>query len=181
MRRTFIAATAKIASDQDGYILELHDGALQYLSSDKDFSEVSFKTYNIALNKLTEPTGNRDDFAETTSWDIVKAALAANEWPADLQRQFFDRLTQGLRAIAMCAFVGAVALFPHARRGRNWVPFELVPIVVAYFDTSLDSFIGGPPVVQAFTGTAVVFGMGMLILGWRLHLFRRPRPRALPA
>ena len=68
MRHTYIAKTATVATDTDGYVLELHDGSLQYLSKDSDFSQVSFKTYNVALNKL-----DRARSKTATSWPSATA------------------------------------------------------------------------------------------------------------
>src|SRR6185312_5245863 len=119
----------------------------QYLSDKKDFSEISFKGYNIALNKLTEQAENRDNLAESTSWDLVSGAMARGEWTPDTVKRLISRLSEGLRAISMVVFVGALAFMPHARRGRARVPMELVPLAVAYADKTIGGYIGGPPVV----------------------------------
>lgn len=179
MRRTFIAKSAKVGTDQNGYVLELHDGSLQYLSKANDFSQVSFKTYNVALGKFAQAAGNEDDVMARNSWEIVADAMAGN-FPLDAQRTLYDRLAQGVRVIAMCVFMGALAGFPHARRGRNWIPLELVALGAAYAATGINANIPGPPLVTNFTGPIVVLVAGLLILFWRLRPFH-PQLHASPA
>jgi len=180
MRRTFIAKSAKVGTDQDGYVLELHDGSLQYLSKDKDFSQVSFKTYNVALGKFTQAAGGNDDLMSRTTPEIMADAQGRDGFTLDMQRTVYDRLAQGVRVFAMCIFMGALAGFPHARRGRNWVPLELVALGAAYAATGINANISGPAFVTNFTGPIVVLVAGVLILAWRLRLLQ-PRFRARPA
>ncbi|HTJ57805.1 MAG TPA: LptF/LptG family permease [Devosiaceae bacterium] len=180
MRRTYIAKSAKIATDQDGYVLQMHDGSLQYLSADKAFSQVAFKTYNISLNRLTASTGGPDNLAESTTPEILARAFASNSWSPDLERRLFDRLAEGLRVVAMCVFMGALAIFPTGRRGRAWVPLELVALAVAYAGNGISSNMAGPPALAALSGPAAVLVAGLLVLGWRLNLLR-PRLRMRPA
>ena len=56
---------------------------------------------------------------------IADVAPATGGWTPDMIRRLVDRMAEGLRAISMCVFMAALALFPHARRGRgrrrsNW-------------------------------------------------------------
>jgi hypothetical protein len=97
-----------------------------------------------------------------------------------MQRTVFDRLAQGVRVFAMCIFMGALAGFPHARRGRNWIPLELVALGAAYAATGINANISGSPFVTNFTGPIVVLVAGLVILLWRLRLFQ-PRLRVRPA
>jgi lipopolysaccharide export system permease protein len=180
MRRTYIAKSAKISSDQNGYVLEMHDGSLQYLSAEGAFSQVAFRTYDIALNKLTASTGGHDTPAETTSWDLVMRGLASHSWPADVQEHLFDRLADGLRVAGMCIFMGALSIFPSGRRGRAMVPLELVTLIAAYAGKGISANIGGPPIVSTLSGPLVVLMVGVIVLVWRLRLFA-PGPRRRPA
>jgi lipopolysaccharide export system permease protein len=174
MRRTYSAKTAKVASDKDGYVLQLNDGTLQYLSPDKGFSEISFKGYNIALSKLTEQLGNPDNLAERTSWDLVSNAAATGDWTPDVVRRLVNRTTEGLRAVAMVVFMAALLLLPHARRRRGWLPLELVPLMVAYADKTITGNIPGPPYLTVLSGSVLILLAGLAILAVRLRVIPLP-------
>ncbi|HVX80628.1 MAG TPA: LptF/LptG family permease [Devosiaceae bacterium] len=176
MRRTYSAATAKVGLGTDGYVIELHDGTLQYFSAAGAFSEISFKKYNVGLKKLTEQVENRDNLAESTSWDLFNQAQAAGGWSMDVLKRLMQRCSEGLRAIAMVVFIAALTIFPHARRGRARFPLELVPLIVAYADKTITGSFGGP-LLGYFAGPIVVLGLGLLILLLRLRLVPLPRLR----
>lgn len=179
MRRTYTAKTAKVGTDKDGYVLLLKDGSLQYLSADHDFSQISFKSYSVALNKLTEQVDNRDDLAESTSVDLV-AKAASSGWTDEILRRLLQRMAEGLRAIAMVVFMAALAIFPHARRGRTWVPMELVAIIVAYADKTVTSNLGGTSHLGYFSGPLVVLTAGLAVFAVRMRLLRLPVLVRLP-
>lgn len=181
MRRTYLASSAKVATDASGYVLELHEGSLQYLSPKGDFSEVSFKTYNIGLDKLTQATGERDALVERTTPELVAAALAGQHWDEATLRRIFTRLAEGLRAIGMCVFMAALAAFPHGRRGRARFPLELVPLLVAYADKTITENLPLPTGAGQFAGPLAVLVLGLVVLGFRLRLFRLPASRPRPA
>ena len=174
MRRTYSAKTARIAADADkNYVLELHDGTLQYLSDKGDFSEISFKTYNIGLNKLTEQVENHDNLAETTSWELVQAGLASGQWPADVVHRLLERMAEGLRTISMCVFMAALMAFPNARRRRPRFPRELLPLIVAYADKTISGFSGDSN-WGLYAGPLTVLIVGLVILIVRLRVIPLP-------
>ncbi|MDR3474709.1 MAG: LptF/LptG family permease [Devosia sp.] len=180
MRRTYSAKTAKVGSDKNGYVLQLNNGTLQYLSDDKDFSEISFKGYNIALSKLTGQLGSADSLGEATSWELVSDATATGHWTPDVVQRLVERMTEGLRAIAMTVFMGGLLLLPHARRGRGRLPLELVPLMVAYADKTINGSIAGPPYLTVMAGPVVILLAGSVILAFRLQLFfHLPRARTI--
>jgi lipopolysaccharide export system permease protein len=166
-RRTYSARTAKIASDGRGYLLELHDGTLQYLTKGTDFSEIAFKTYDIGLTQLVQATANRDPNEARTTYEIVATALAEHQMAPATWRLLLKRLAEGLRVISMCVFMAAVAAFPHARRRRTRFPLELVPLLVAYAGNLTENF-ALPPVLSQFAGPTAVLIAGLAILGFRL-------------
>jgi lipopolysaccharide export system permease protein len=181
MRRTYSAATAKLARSPAGYVLELHDGSLQYLSNTGDFSQIAFKTYNIGLDKLTQPQGERDQRAERTTPELVSAALAAGHWDEATLKRLFTRLAEGLRAVAMCTFMAALAAFPSGRRRRAWFPLELVPLLVAYADKSITENVPLPVGIGQFAGPGTVLVAGLVVLVFRLHPFATARAGARAA
>jgi lipopolysaccharide export system permease protein len=182
MRRTYSAKTAKVGTDASGYVLEMHDGTLQYLSADNDFSQVSFKTYNIALDKLTQPDVSRNGLDERTTPELIAiASKGGGKWTGSTVHELIDRLSEGLRAISMCVFMAALTAFPHARRGRARFPLELIPLLVAYADKSITSSLGGPPGLLQLAGPLAVLVIGIVMLGYRLRLLRPVMRAARPA
>jgi lipopolysaccharide export system permease protein len=182
MRRTYSAKTAKIGADgNQNYVLELHDGTLQYLSDKNDFSEISFKVYNVGLNKLTEQVENRDNLAESTSLELVARGLATGQWTPDVVHRLLQRLAEGVRAIGMSVFMAALTAFPHARRRRGWFPMELTPLIVAYADKTICSTVGVTTDWSLYSGPLAVLVAGLVILAFRLRLVPVPSWRAWPA
>lgn len=169
-RRTYSAKTAKIAADSEGYLLELHDGTLQYLSKGTDFSEIAFKTYDIGLKQLVQATLNRDPNEARTTYEIVANAVADHQLAPATFRLLLKRMAEGLRVISMCVFMAAITAFPHARRRRTRFPLELVPLLVAYAGNLTENF-ALPPILSQFAGPAAILAAGLLVLAYRL----RPR------
>jgi lipopolysaccharide export system permease protein len=180
VRRTYSAKTAKVATDDGGYVLELHDGTLQYLSAAHEFSQISFKTYNVGLDRLTEPTGSPDDLPGQGSLDIIQRANADHNWSDAVSRRLVERFAEGLRAIAMVMFMTGLIAFPNARRGRGRPPLELVPLFVAYADKTIVGAFGLAP-YAALTGPTAVLLAGALILLLRLRPFAQVGLRRRPA
>jgi len=183
MRRTYTAKTAKVGTDKDGYVLLLNDGSLQYMSAEKDFSQIAFKSYNVGLNKLTEQVDNKDNLAESTSIDLVRRGMATG-WTDDIVRRLLQRMAEGARAIGMVVFIAALTVFPHARRGRGRVPMELVPIIAAYADKTITTNVFGDVSWAPFTGPAALLLAGIAIFAVRTQLIvlpSLPRFRARPA
>jgi lipopolysaccharide export system permease protein len=176
MRRTYSASTARIGTTPNGYVLELHDGTLQYLSAKGDFSQVSFKSYEIALDRLTRSGPGHDTLDEHTTAQLVAAALSTHNWSEGTLHALFDRLAEGLRAIAMCVFMASLCAFPNARRRRARFPLELVPLLAAYADKTITSNFAGPTPPALLEGPAVVLLAGVVILMFRLKIFR-PVPK----
>jgi len=177
MRHTYSAKTAQIGTNANGYVLELHDGTLQYLSDKGDFSQVSFKSYDLGLNRLTQAAANHDDLDDHTSGELVTAALADHRWSNGILHALFDRLSEGLRAISMCVFMASLTAFPHARRRRGLFPLELVPLLVAYADKTITSNFTGSWPPALLEGPTAILLAGVVILLFRLKIFMRvPRP-----
>jgi lipopolysaccharide export system permease protein len=172
MRHTYSAKTAQLGSNGQGYVLELHDGTLQYLSSKGDFSEVSFKSYDLGLNRLTAADPNHNNLDEHGSLELVSGALASGNWSPDIQHALYDRASEGLRAIAMCVFMASLTAFPNARRRRTFFPLELVPLLVAYADKTITSNLAGPAPPALLEGPGAVLACGLLIFALKLRRFR---------
>ncbi len=181
MRRTYVARTATVAADEQGYVLQLRDGAIQHMSADNRFSEVAFARYDMALERLTGAAEAREGLGEMNSIELVQRALAGGSWDRDTIRQLARRLGEGLRVIAICLFVAAIAAFPHGRRTAREVPLEIVVLATAFVERGLSSMLLPPTPYDPIPGALLLALASTAVLLVRLRLFA-PRPgRAAPA
>lgn len=169
MRRTYSASSARIGTNAQGYVLELHDGTLQYLSDKGEFSQVAFKSYDVGLNRLTQPNTGNPGFEERSTLRLIRESLNN----PDAVHVIFDRLSEGLRAVAMCVLMASFCAFPSGRRGRARFPLELVPLLAAYLDKTITSNIASYYGAGPLEGPAVILATGIIILLFRLKIFRR--------
>lgn len=178
-RRTYVAKTATVAADGEGYVLQLRDGAIQYMQDDRRFSEIAFTRYDMALERLTGPTEARDRLRESDSIALIAAALAGGGWDHAVIRQLANRTGEGVRVIALCLFVAALAAFPHGRRAGREVPIELVVLGTAFIERGLSSNLIPPGPLDPVSGAFVLGGLSLLLLLMRLRVFV-PLARAAP-
>lgn len=169
-RRTYVAQSAIIAQDEQGYVLQLMDGAIQYMTGEFQFSQVAFKRYDLAMERLTGATEYRNTLAERNSLDLVTSSLASGSWSPDVLSLLSKRLGEALRVVAICIFVAAIAAFPHGRRGRE-MPLELVVLGAAFLERGLTSFPGVSEVVGSMGGTAALLVASSIALLIRLRVY----------
>ncbi|WIY53823.1 LptF/LptG family permease [Devosia sp. YIM 151766] len=169
MRRTYIAQSARVMALGDDFILELHDGTLQYVGADGRYSEIRFARYDINVESLSQPGLRVDPLTEKHSFELVGEALASGEWPARTVQHLLDRSAEALRVIGLCLFVLAIAGFPSGRRTRIRLPLEAVVMVVAFVERGIGSY--SP--LGTGTGAILLIGLSALILAIRLWP-RRP-------
>lgn len=183
-RRTYIAAQATIGTDEDGYVLQLRDGKLQYFTSGGQYSEVAFDRYDMAVDRLTGAVEDRDIVAETSTPALLMAAAEAGV-PLSPQatEAVFRRSAEGLRVMALGVLVGAIAAFPHGRRTGRRLPLEIGVLLLAFLERGLNTFLPVPRPYDSFSGSVVLLGIGVLMWGWKLRVLRpvqaRPRSRRL--
>jgi lipopolysaccharide export system permease protein len=184
-RRSYIAKTGVISEDEAGYVLQLHDGVVQYLTSQKDFSEVSFTRYDLAIDRLTSQPGQQaDTLAQTPSNELLATAFASGKWDDSTVRTLWRRTGEGLRVLAMCAFVAAVTAFPSGARRRFRVPVEIVVLAVAFIERGITSYAPVAGLLGSVIGALVLLAVGVVILALRLRVFspvRLPRARRAAA
>jgi len=171
-RRTYIAQSATLARDEEGYVLQLRNGALQYAPVDARFSEISFGSYEIALDRLTDPIENQSGFNERDSLAVIQENFESGVWAPETVRRLAERMAEGSRVVAICIFVFAVAGFPHARRRKLEFPLELGVLVIAFAERGLSTYAPGPPFLTPFVGAGAV----LVAAGLILHLQRSGRP-----
>jgi len=170
-RRTYIADSAVISSDELGYVLQLENGTIQYRTADGQFSEISFDRYDIALDRLTGEADTAKRKRDLPTWDMVQAAAADGSWPPDWVERIAQRTADGLRVVALCLFVLAISGFPSGRRREPRIPVEVTVLCAVLFERALTSYapIAGWP--QQFIGLLLVTAVALVILVIRLRLF----------
>jgi len=169
VRRTYVARSATVATDPNGYVLNLRDGYLQYVTSDNRFSQVSFSSYSLGLDKLTEPADNANGLAELNSIDLVQSQLAAGQWAPKAVELLTKRAAEGLRIIGMCFFVAGLAGFPSGKRTRRGLPLEVTVLLAAFAERIVTAYTHG--VMAPFAGAVLmlVVGIGFLLYKLRVH------------
>lgn len=175
MRRTYLAERATVAADDQGYVLQLHNGAIQYMSRDYQFSEISFTRYDLAVERLTGAADAVGGYDVVNSIDLICNALATGRFDNAVLRQLGNRFGEALRVIAICLLVGVLAAFPHGRRGGNEVPIEIVVILAAFIERGFTVSFSLPTPLLPFSGPVVLILVCLLVLAWRM------RPRAAVA
>lgn len=163
MRRTYVAETASVAEDEQGYVLQLRNGSLQYGSDSGRFSEISFGVYEIALDQLTQPIAEDGGISDKTSIELLQEGMRAGFSP-EAERRLGERLAEGLRVVSVCLLVYALAGFPHARRGRMEFPLELGVLLIAFGERAVSTYAPGPSFIAPFTGSAAVLVLAMAML-----------------
>lgn len=180
MRRTYVAKSATVAADDQGYVLQLRDGAIQYMSDDQRFSEVAFARYDVALERLTSPPESRETLSETNSFELVAGAIATGNWGPETIRQLAKRMGEGMRVVAISLFVAALAAFPSGRRGRREVPLELVVLGTAFVERGVSSNLIPPGPLDPVPGAFLLAALSLVVLVLRLRVFN-PVAQAAPA
>ncbi|HVX73021.1 MAG: LptF/LptG family permease [Devosia sp.] len=174
--RTYFARAAIITHDEQGYVLRMRDGAVQYLSADGRFSQVAFKQYDLPMDQLAADAGAADGLGQTPSYDLVATALETGHWDPAVVKILLKRSGEGLRVLALCALVAALALFPSGRR-RADAPVEIAVLGAAFIERALTSYIVGPGIFSVASGSVIILIGAAAILCVRLRVFRPIRWR----
>lgn len=168
-RRTYVAKRATISRDSEGYVLELRDGSIQYMQSGR-FSEISFGRYNLAVERLTQDTGDTDGLWAHDSVTLLTDSLSTGVWSRDLIDRLVARMSEGLRVVGICLLVLGISGFPSGRRIGISVPMEAVVLGIGIAERGISSYSPFGPA----TGSGLMIATGLAILWVRLRL-RRPR------
>jgi lipopolysaccharide export system permease protein len=165
--RTYFAKSAIITHDDKGYVLRLRDGAVQYMTDDQRFSQISFASYDLAMDQLAGSIDSHDPLASTSSFELVRDGLLSGKWSGDAMTTLWKRTAEGFRVIAMCLFVAALAAFPNGRRQGFGVPIELWVLGAAFVERALTSYVHGPGPFSLASGSVVIALLGAALLAWR--------------
>lgn len=175
-RRTYIADSALITRDEEGYVLQLAYGTIQYRTFDGKFSEISFIRYDLALDRLTGAADDGGRGAQTT-WELM-AAQTDGDWSPQVRREIGERTADGLRVLGLCLFVAAICAFPSGRRREPLLPVEITVLGVVALERLVSGYLPIDAGVQQVTGVLLLIVAALLVLAWRLRVFAPVRRRA---
>ncbi len=173
--RTYFAKAAIIARDDQGFVLRMRDGAVQYLTTDGRFSQVAFEQYDLPMDRLTADLGSIDQTSQSPSYELIANALASGSWDSEVIKSLLRRSGEGLRVIALCAFVAGLAMFPTGQRRRGEFPIEIFVLGAAFVERAFTSYVVGPGVLGVASGSVLLILAAAIILAIRLRVFR-PAP-----
>lgn len=177
-RRTYIATSALLIRDDRGYVMRLRDGAIQYRSDDGGFSEITFASYDLAIDRLTAETDSGEERGDRSSIALVAAALATGDWPESLVEQLSRRSTEGMRVVVLCLLVSALSAFPSGRRREPLVPIEFTVLGAAFLERVLAQYVRADGPLSPMTGVIVVGAFAVVLLTARLRVFAPLPPKA---
>jgi lipopolysaccharide export system permease protein len=169
--RTYFARSAIITHDEQGYVLRMRDGAVQYLTPDGRFSQVAFKQYDLPMDRLTGDAGSFDGNSQTPSYELIATALASGNWDPNLVKTLMRRSGEGLRVLAICTLIAGFSLFPSGRR-RSEMPVEIVVLGAAFIERAVTSYLPGPGILGVASGSVWIFAFAAIVLLVRLRVFR---------
>ncbi len=167
-RRTYIAASARVVSVGEDYVLELHDGTLQHTEADGRYSEIRFSRYDVSVESLAQQVAQIDVLSETDSFGLIAQALESG-WSPEIVKRLLDRSAEGLRVLGLVLLVVALAGFPSGNRMRIKLPLEAIVMLVAFGERGISAY---SPLGNG-TGAIMLILAGSIILAVRLWP-RRP-------
>ena len=171
-RRTYISKSAEISQDEQGYVLQLRDGVVQYMTAEGELSTISFDRYDLAVDRLTGETEVKDTVALTTSIDFFLSWLNTGQWPSGAVKELAQRSFEGLRVLAICLLTAAIGAFPSGARRRFRFPIELTVLAASIAERVITSNAPVRGLISEATGSLVLLLIGAIILIVRLRGFR---------
>lgn len=167
-RRTYIAASARVVSVGEDYVLELRDGTLQHTEADGRYSEIRFSRYDVSVESLAQQVAYVDVLSETDSFALIAQAFETG-WSPEIVKRLLDRSAEGLRVLGLVLLVVALAGFPSGNRMRIRLPLEAFVMLVAFGERGISAY--SP--LGSGTGAILLILAGGTILLFRLWP-RRP-------
>lgn len=180
-RRTYIADSATVAADQDGYVLQLHNGAIQYMTGESQFSEISFTRYDLAVDRLAGASDAGTGSEGQTTFQLIADIIATGRLAPGAEFQIGERMGQAYRVLAICLLVAAIAAFPSGNRNSTEVPIEVVVLGAAFLERALTANLGFGAMLLPPSGTVYVGVFALALLAVRLRKFGPARLRGAPA
>ncbi|MBD8065068.1 LptF/LptG family permease [Devosia sp. PTR5] len=162
-RRTYIAETAKVSSDGQGYILQLRNGVLQYTEGNGRFSEIRFTSYDLNVENISQPAIADDGLAGRDSIALISDAWRTGIWNSATVNRLLDRTAEGLRVLGIVALALAIGAFPSGRRARIRLPLEAIVMLVAFAERGVSAY--SP--FGSGTGAFLLMAIGVGVLAGR--------------
>jgi len=179
-RRTYIAKKAIIQFDGDGYNISLVDGAVQYVRSGDQFTEIAFSRYELGLSQLTQPGGSNVSIDHTDTIDLIRNGLASGGISDAAWYEISERMAEMLRVAAICMLVAAFSGYPHARRGRDYIPIEVTVLIVGLGDRALGAAVANQLPTGQNTGALIMLVVALVIITKKQFGFQLPKlPKAV--
>jgi lipopolysaccharide export system permease protein len=175
MSRTYRANSALLARDEAGYVLQLSDGVIEYLSDEGEFSEIAFSRHDLAVEGLTGTTEAGYGLDTVTTPELIARGMAEGQISREYWGQIVGRYGEGFRVLAICLLAAALAAFPHGKRNRRELPIEIVILGIAFLERLVSSVVGMPQFFPP-SGTIVLTLLALVVVAFKV----RPRSRRLP-
>ena len=169
VRVTYMAESASVAADGDGYVVRLVDGQIQYMSGGRQFSAIAFARYDLAVERLIGVGASASGALSRTSIDLISEAIAQGSMSSHVGNQLGARTGEGFRVLALCLLVAAMAAFPHGRRGGRDVPLEIVVLGVAFGERAITGLVTLPTAGIPF-GSILILVASLIVLWVRTRV-----------
>lgn len=177
VRRTYRANSATVAADEEGYVLQLYDGSIQYMNGESQFSEISFARYDLAVERLTSAAGVVTGAEGKITPDLIAEAVASGTLDSGAAFQIGERMGQGFRVLAICLLVAAIAAFPNGSRSATEVPIEVIVLGAAFLERALTANFGFNAQLLPPSGTVYIGVFAAIMLFMRLRKIGPGRAR----
>lgn len=168
-RRTYIAKSAIIVFDDEGYHINLKEGAVQYMREHGQFTEVGFNSYGLSLGRLIETGDGAQALEFLDTGELIRRELSQGGISDAAWWVINERFSETLRVIAICLLTTALAAFPHARRGRDWLPLEVVILIVGLGERAFSAIIAPGSPAGSSTGVLILGAVATAIFLVRLY------------
>lgn len=173
LRRTYFADAATIVKTDSGFQISLRNGRLQIYPADERYSEIEFARYELAIAELTESIDLGSSNSELPTWELLAKLRADPDGSKSISRLINQRFAEAPRVLAICLLVAALMAFPHARRGRKFLPIELLILMLGFAERFASNYLSDVVAYGSYSGPALIFGAALVLLAVRFRSFLR--------
>jgi lipopolysaccharide export system permease protein len=164
IRRTYVADRASIAADDQGYVLRLAGGSIQYMSGDLKFSEISFARYDLAVGNLAQTASYETGIDGRTSLELFAEATRQGPLEGRARDAIAARFGEAVRLVAFCLLAAALAIYPEGRRRRGAIPLEIVVLSAVFADRAALAYLPRVDPLLASPGTLALIAGSLAVL-----------------
>lgn len=167
-RTTYFAETAEIYSDDAFYMLVLNDGMVQRVTSNDQFSSVSFRSHRLSFDKFSDSNAGGDGYNERTTFDLIEELRTKSPPDPSTIWVLYLRAADCLKVGALCFFAAALVAFPNSGRNRRWLPMEMVVVAAMFAERIVESLTLSLGPTHFLIGPALLVLAGGIVLFFRL-------------